>query len=88
MSAPEAAMTLRVAPRRVLPSAPTESTPKPYAAPSTTAVKLPVNAEATPSALRAVNAARACVPRGRLRSALVRERAHAVRLPNDIRIGA
>ena len=54
--------------------------PSPQAPANTTDAATPVKRDATPSALNAVTAARACVP-GRSRSALLRERTHAVSAP-------
>ena len=81
MSAPVAAMAPRVAPRRDRRRALAESMPSPQAPANTTDAATPVKRDATPSALNAVTAARACVPGGRSRSALLRERTHAVSAP-------
>ena len=67
-----------MAPRRLRLSASAESMPRPQAPASTAAPATPVNADATPSALNAVAAARTCVPFGRSRSALLRDLTKAV----------
>ncbi|ACO65871.1 predicted protein [Micromonas commoda] len=80
-SAPVAAIASRVAPRRLRRRLSAESTPSARAPTRTAPEATPVNAVATARAFNATNAARACVPRGRSRSAFVLDLSRTVTAP-------